>query len=73
MKKVKVFLFPNGNAAVTGEDGQQIKELQESWLLMFAQFLQINDVDIENSEFNMPNGQTAKIFALDDGSYYYLI
>ncbi len=33
MKKAKsIFIFPNGNIAVCDEAGQQIPELQDSWI-----------------------------------------
>lgn len=53
-----VFLFPNGNAAVCDNEGQQVPELQTSWLLLFFEFLQKNGVKVEEiGEINLPNGK----------------
>ena len=61
MEKVKeVFFFPNGNTSVT--DGkEQIPKLQESWFLLFIDFLKSKGIKVnENIIFNMPDGDIAK-------------
>jgi len=67
-KTVEVFFFPNGNTAVC-ENNQQVPELQEPWILLFAQFLEDKGVDILTSTFNLPYPGTrpARFFRCEDG------
>lgn len=62
---VNVLFLPNGNTAVF-KNGEQVPELQRSWLLKFAEFLEQNGVDIENSTFELPTGN-AKLFKTGEG------
>ena len=63
-----VFFFPNGNTAVC-KDGQQVPELQQSWLKLFVKSLEEQGVDALGCEFKLPNDMTARVFKCEDGSY----
>lgn len=61
-----VFFFPDGQTAVT--DGrEQIPELQQSWLILFLEFLESKGEDPMAYEFKLPSGQTARAFKTDSG------
>lgn len=49
---VNVLFFPNGNTGVF-KNGDQVPELQKSWILTFIGFLAQNGIDVENSTFEM--------------------
>lgn len=65
MVKIKrICFFTNGNTAVFDENGQQIPELQKSWLLCYMYHFIKFSKDIENLggiEIILPNGKFAKI------------
>ncbi len=63
---ITVFFFPNGNTAVCS-NGEQVPELQESWFRRYVALLEESGVDIENCEFNMPDGAKATIVRHDEG------
>ena len=65
----EVFFFDNGGTAVFDEKKQQVGELQEAWLLVFAEFLKSKGIEPLNVTFNLPGGRKAALFALPDGSY----
>ena len=56
--------FNNGNTAATDVDGQQIPELQRSWLVLFAEFLEKQGVDPLQVEFMLPGGLHARLFKI---------
>jgi len=56
-----VYFFSNGNSAVCNDKGLQIPDLQKPWIRLFVDFLKKKGVkNIENIEFDMPTGSTAK-------------
>lgn len=59
---ITVYFFPNGNVAVCGEDGHQIPELQKSYVGLFCEFLKSKGYKPEDSIFNLPSGEEAKVF-----------
>ena len=72
--KYSVFFFANGNTAVCTQDpnsaggGEQVPELQESWLRVFAQHLESKiGVDIYNCDYYLPDGKTANLVLTDSG------
>ncbi len=68
MKEPKdIFFFPNGNTCVCDENGEQIGELQQSWLLLFVKFLEEKGINPDSRIVEMPNGRKAKIFKTGDG------
>lgn len=59
----EVMFFSNGNTAFF-KDGKQVPELQESWLLIYVNFLKEKGYiqeDIEQIKINLPDGNIAKI------------
>lgn len=66
-----VFFFPNGNAAVFDENGQQMPELQQSWLIVFLGWLQTQSGQPMDTikEIVLPNGDLAKPFKTSEGSW----
>ena len=68
MKVKSVYLFDNGNSAVFDNKGRQIVEIQESWFLIWLDFMIQNGVDIESiDEIKLPSGKIAKPFKIDHG------
>lgn len=69
MKKIKhVAFFPNGNQMVFDENGEQIGELQESWLLLWAKHATELGYDVTNIDgLTLPNQQPAKILKTENG------
>ncbi len=68
MKEPKdIMFFPNGNTCVFDETGEQIAELQQSWLLLFVKFLEEKGINPDGKIVEMPNGRKAKIFKTDNG------
>jgi hypothetical protein len=63
----KVVFFPNGQTAVFDEQGQQMPELQRSWLKLFADFLDDHDEDPTEFEFTMPDGRVVKVLETESG------
>lgn len=63
--KVNVLFLPNGNTGVF-KNGNQIPELQKSWVLTFVGFLVQNGVDVENSKFEISD-RRIEIFKTDEG------
>jgi len=62
MKKPdKVIFLENGNTFVADESGEQIPELQVSWLKLYKEFLQKNNVDPSEVKFILPGKQTEKL------------
>ena len=61
-----VFLFPNGNIAVTDQHGGQMVELQELYVLMIAQRLEQAGYDPSKIIYHLPAGD-AKLFRVDGG------
>ena len=64
----RVIFFPNGGTAVFDENGQQLPNLQRSWLKLFADFLDDHDEDPTEFEFTLPDGTHAK--AIETASGY---
>ena len=65
-KIAKVYFYGNGNTMVF-IDNEQSAEHQKSWLLKFVEFLEKNNIDVENSEFNLPDRRKAKLFRIENG------
>ena len=62
MKKPdKVIFLENGNTFVADESVEQIPELQVSWLKLYKEFLQKNNVDPSEVKFILPGKQTEKL------------
>ena len=68
--KIKsIYFFPNGNTAVFDEHGQQVPELQDSWLLTILDWLQKNggEFEFDQIEIRLPSGSKAKPFRVEGG------
>ena len=61
----EVWFFPSGSTGVT-EDTEQVPELQESWLLLFAKFLDSKGVDPTTCRYYLQIGE-AEVFRIPDG------
>lgn len=51
--KYKVMLMPNGGTAVFDEKGQQVPNLQVSWLVLYVRFLRTQGVDPEDCDIEL--------------------
>lgn len=63
---LKVMFFPNGNT-VAFRDGQQVPDLNESWLLLYVGLLVAAGIDPTEVEFTMPNASHATVFEIEGG------
>lgn len=68
---INVFCFDNGTTTVTGDDGQQIPELQKPWIIAVVESLQAAGHDVENVKIRMPRGNIAKFKKGEDGKLTY--
>ena len=53
-----IHFFSNGNTMVF-EGGEQVPELQMSWLAMYIKFLKSKDINPESVSLTMPDGRKA--------------
>lgn len=63
---LRIILFANGNTGVF-KDGEQVPELQESWLIKFVEFLEASGIEPDKCEIHMPTGGIARLFKTEDG------
>jgi len=71
MSRIKtVYFFANGNTLVFDQLGQQIPQVQESWLLKYLEWLNLQPemigTTLEDLEIIIPGG-TAKVFKTSQG------
>jgi hypothetical protein len=65
---MEIFFSSSGNTAVFDTEGEQIPELQKSYILMFAEFLEKDyGIDPLKLTFTMPDGRKAHLFSTDSG------
>ena len=65
---MKVIFFQNGNTAVINEENnEQVPELQKSWLLLFAEFLEDKGIDPTEVSYLLPQGRKAEVFKIPGG------
>jgi hypothetical protein len=62
-----IMFFANGNTAVFDNNGQQMPELQNSWMEKFLLDLAIKGYYIWNMEIILPDGKKAIIFNTENG------
>lgn len=67
-----VFFFENGNTAVC-RDGEQVPELQGSWLLKYMAFLESKGVDPLDCDILLPGGFKAAMFRTTAGGWNWRI
>ncbi len=68
MKIKSVMFFSNGNTAVFDTRGEQIGELQESWMLKFIEALPKEYIEsYEQLDILLPHGKKAKLFKIEGG------
>lgn len=65
MKKIAMF-FANGNSAVF-HDHQQVPELQDAWLALFASHLVAHGEDPLDYELTLPDGRAWWYFKTETG------
>ena len=58
---MKIMFMDNGTTVVFSEGGNQMPDLQESWLLMYTRFLESKGFDPMEHQFELPSGRHAKI------------
>ena len=66
-KPVRVMFFPNGNTACFDEEGEQIPKLQESWFILYLQFLSSNGINPIDIEYDFPLGDKVSVFEIPNG------
>jgi hypothetical protein len=69
---MEVLFFPNGNTAVL-DNGKQVTELQQSWLVTFAKFLEDKGIDPTKVSFVVPSGQKVEVFKIPNNDYNWRI
>lgn len=62
MKRLKsIIFFPNGNVAVFDEEGEQVPELQGSYILkLISKAIALGYEVDEHTQINLPNGKEAR-------------
>jgi hypothetical protein len=70
---MEVWLFINGNTAVIGDDGMQMPELQQSWLVLFAEYLESEGFDPTKVDFTLPSGLRVEMFKTSNNDYNWRI
>ena len=63
---LKVRFFQDGNT-MAFRDGQQVPDLQESWILLYVQYLVTAGVDPTKVKFTMPGGSRVTVFEIEGG------
>lgn len=72
MKATSVYFFPNGGTACCNENGEQIPELQQSWLLMWVDFMKSKGYNPEDlREIHLPSGRVKLHVINEDGVISY--
>ena len=66
---VKVIFFPNGNC-MAFKDGEQVPELQHSYVLMHAAHAKKLGFDPTKIDYELVDGKHAEIFEIADGFNY---
>lgn len=61
-KVQSIMFFPSGQSAVFDANGQQIGELQKSWLLLWAEHAHRLGYRVDGIIIKMPDGRNAKLF-----------
>ena len=62
-----VFCFPNGNYAVCDESGEQVTEVQGSWLLDIADRIARGGYNPIEASVLLPYGRRAQFFVTPSG------
>lgn len=62
-----VLFFGNGNSAFFDENNRQVPEIQESWLLLYIEFLGERGIEPKDVEFIMPDGTKWEVFETGAG------
>lgn len=60
-----VYMFGNGNTAVC-KNGEQVPDLQRSWLILFVEFLASMGEDPTSFTYELPDC-TAEVFPIEGG------
>jgi hypothetical protein len=63
---MRAILFNNGNTGFFDYKGEQVAELQQSWLLMYVNFLKEKGIDPTKIDIELPCGKV-KIFEIPGG------
>lgn len=67
---VKVTFFPNGNCITFDDDGEQIPELNVSYVIMHAEKAKALGYDPTEIEYTLVDGARAEVFEIEDGFNY---
>ena len=62
-----IMFFMNGNTAVTDENGQQIPEYQQSWMIKYLESTGKPLEEFIDTLLILPDGQRARLFKTDEG------
>jgi len=70
-KPTRIIKFGNGNVFVSDGKGEQMPELQRSWISLYCEFLEKNNIDPTEIVFDLPMG-LAKVIKCEDenGTWY---
>jgi len=58
---MQIILFNNGNTCIS-EKGKQLNEFQDSWLIIYIEYLIKKGIDPTKVEFILPDGNKAIIY-----------
>lgn len=65
---MKVIFFPNGSTAAF-EHGLQVRDLQESWFMLYVGMVAAYGLDPTQMEFVMPDATRVKVVEAEAGSF----
>lgn len=72
MSRIKVIFFPNGNC-IAFKDGEQVPELQRSFVLMHAERAKALGFDPTGIDYELTDGKHAEVFEIEGGFNYKVV
>jgi hypothetical protein len=63
-----IYFFANGATAAVNK-WEQIPEIQQSWLVVFLEFLEHKGVDPTTCDFHLPSGRVARVFKTSENEW----
>ena len=64
---MKIMFMTHGLTAVFDDNDQQVPELQESWLKIYAEFFESKGYDPVDHDFELSNRKHVKFHRTEDG------
>ncbi len=65
---MEIMFFNNGNTVAFDDDGAQIPDLQDPWIIVFAEHLKSKGVDPTKIRYGMQDCEEATVFQVAEGA-----